>query len=258
MERPEMEQIVHEDASTVEYNPNARGGEVDEYAKVLKIGIKENIKSLKGTLILPSERHTNFKDGFVNFYLGLDKMEAGISTVRWKSKWHWFSNNKVEGATNGDNGAFTQYDYGKELLLEMVISGSNLIYYVTPKGGTRVEARRCTYRNENNNGRFIFGAGINIGPSGLNLLGKLDANPSDSANILGTFPAYHNQATFKDMSYVRIDGVTKQVNSSNNAVTIEQIKWPIRNGKVLACKDPQYHTVGRSAFGQGVIYGSIK
>lgn len=243
----EQERIIST-METSDLNPSLRGGPTTEYAKVQKISILEDVKSVKAKITLPQTRHTSFKNGFVNFYLGLDEMEAGISTVAWKDKWHWFCNHKKDGATNGDDGAFTQYGYGTVRELEIKIVGTTLEFYVDGE-----KERTTKFIGDKSNARFIFGAGIDISTT----IGGM--NPSNSAEKLGVFPAFHNAATLSNMSYVTTGGVTKNVNKANSNVRIESpIKWPIIGGVAYPCQKPEYHTVDKSQFSSGIVHASIK
>ena len=251
----EQERIIST-IETPDLNPALRGGPTTEYAKVVKISAPVAIKSIEADLQLPTSKRSDFKQGFINFYLGLGQAEAGISTEEIRSGWHWFANGEGGEGSPSHDPDFTEYKYGQKHHLRLTLVGNYLEFYVD--GVRKHKYTVTTSTNNLKNGRLIFGAGRALSNEDANAIKQPGANTSA---ILGAFKAFHDQAYFQNIKYTDMSGTVYTVKSEGTTagkVKIENMKWPLVNGSEVPCPAPYKYNLDASKIGNSIIYASLK
>lgn len=215
----------------------ANDAQADEYAKFVKVLAKDDLgRGFQATVTLPTQKTVN-TGGFINFYVGLDHAECGISTKG--QGWRWFANSNEEGQTDG---TFGQYQNGDTVHIKLTIddqptNGDHYLrFYVNHE--LKRKFRKIVDELGYNNCRFIIGAAH----------GSYNPFPTRTP----AWNTWHHQVTASNMKFKNADKQWVQVNGTN----VKDTKFHLPKNKTIP--NPQDYTVDTSQLRQGKIHASLK
>lgn len=208
---------------------------VDEYAKLVRIK-RNNLtdRGFKAKIKLPSLKTLPRTWDYINFYVGINGYECGISTanrdefkVNGIQKWRIFAN----GEGSSTNGAL--YNDGDTVTLSLELNNLNKAIYKVN------DATQRTFNNAvtsiTNSARLVFASYQSTGV----------------ALPLKPWTVQHHQVRAFEMKYK---------NSSNNWVAftnssgVEVEEWPLN----VATPDGVKYIVDKTWIGNAEVYGSLK
>ncbi|MCL9662181.1 hypothetical protein L2089_15915 [Paenibacillus hunanensis] len=215
-----------------------------EYAKIVRIPTANSCKGFSTDIKLPSSFTFGSSGGFINFYVGFDDYECGISTASGQSGWRWFANSgAVEGTDAGGN--FGDYANGQsvnirlESILDPAGSGNYKVAFFVNNVRKHVFSPSFVATSNFANGRVVLGA----------------AQQTWNANqVPATMPTWyiaHNQVTTSNTRYKNVNGTWVTLNASNStpvtAHTPSNRTHP----------SPVDYTVSNASFSSGYYYASL-
>jgi len=182
-----------------------------EYAKFVKCLSNSLGRGFQTVITLPSDK--TFPQGYINFYLGMAGIEAGISTsadsryfdsATGKYKWSWF----VNGTEQAHPTNLKMYSDGATVSLKLHINDSTgKMEFIVD--GVVVWTSASTYSDQSNC-RLIIATG-----TGINY-----TTPVPATTPIAPWPIFHNQVVTDGMMYKNTSKVWVAITASNSTLTI--------------------------------------
>lgn len=208
-----------------------------EYAKIAKVTARSYSRGFQTTLKLPDTK-TVAAGGLINFYVGLDHAECGISCR--EGGWRWFANSSTEGQTGGNFGEFSN---GQTVNIKLTIddapeNGKYYMRFYVNNVEKRKFATAYTSTSSYNNARLVIGSVSNT------------YNPMP--NPLPAWNLWHTQLTASGMMYKTAASVWTNVTSSN--VDATKLHWPVG----ITPPAPVDYIFDTISLNSGTVYASLK